>query len=73
MTLHTWTSRVPNLEKPDLVVFDFDPAGDDFRVVRQAARDAREILDDIGLTPFIQTTGSRGLHVVVDRADAVER
>ena len=50
VTLHTWTSRVPNLEKPDLVVFDFDPAGDDFRVVRQAARDAREILDDIGLT-----------------------
>jgi bifunctional non-homologous end joining protein LigD len=65
ITLHTWTSRVPNLEKPDIVVWDFDPATDDFRIVRTAARDAREILEAIGLVPFAQTTGSRGLHVVV--------
>ena len=57
ITLHTWTSRVPELERPDIVVFDFDPATDDFRIVRTAARDAREILESIGLVPFAADDG----------------
>jgi bifunctional non-homologous end joining protein LigD len=33
--------------------------------VKRAAKDARALLEEVGLTPFLQTTGSRGLHVWV--------
>lgn len=47
------------------MVFDLDPAADDFEQVRQAARDVRELLDEIGLPSAPMTTGSKGLHIVV--------
>jgi bifunctional non-homologous end joining protein LigD len=64
VTPHVWTSRVDRLERPDRVIFDLDPPGDDFTAVRAAARDAGDLLRDLGLRPFTMTTGSRGLHVV---------
>lgn len=65
IVLHVWTSRVPAVETPDIVVFDLDPSDDDFRVVRSAAKDTKVVLEAIGLVPYLQTTGSRGLHIVV--------
>ena len=44
-------------------VFDLDPTVQDFAEVRAAAREAGELLRDIGLVPYTMTTGSRGLHV----------
>jgi bifunctional non-homologous end joining protein LigD len=64
VTPHVWTSRVDRLERPDRVIFDLDPPGDDFAAVRAAARDAGDLLRGLGLHPFTMTTGSRGLHVV---------
>jgi bifunctional non-homologous end joining protein LigD len=64
LTFHTWTSRVDRLHQPDMVVFDLDPPAKGFPVVRTAARRLREVLEDLGLVPFLKTTGSRGLHVV---------
>ncbi|HWF70794.1 MAG TPA: ATP-dependent DNA ligase, partial [Mycobacterium sp.] len=37
----------------------------DFAVVRATARATAGVLDDLGLACYVQTTGSRGLHVVV--------
>jgi bifunctional non-homologous end joining protein LigD len=65
VVLHVWVSRVPKVETPDLVVFDLDPADEDFKVVRKAALQTRAVLEEIGLVPYVQTTGSRGLHVAV--------
>lgn len=65
ITPHIWLSRVDKLRQPDKLIFDLDPAGDDFEPVRRAAQDLRAILEDIDLAPFVMTTGSRGLHVVV--------
>jgi bifunctional non-homologous end joining protein LigD len=65
ITLHTWLSRADRLDRPDRVVFDLDPSGTAFAPVRSAARDIRDLLTDAGLAPYVQTTGSRGLHVVV--------
>jgi bifunctional non-homologous end joining protein LigD len=62
---HPWLSRVPRLDRPDQLIFDLDPGGDDFEPVRRAALDLRDLLDELGLAPFARTTGSRGLHVVV--------
>jgi bifunctional non-homologous end joining protein LigD len=63
IAFHVWLSRASALRKPDRLVFDLDPALDDFREVRRVAVELRELLEELGLAPFVQTTGSRGLHV----------
>jgi bifunctional non-homologous end joining protein LigD len=63
VTLHAWPARGDDLEKPDRLVFDLDPAAGDFGVVRDAARDVRAVLQQVGLDARVMTTGSRGLHV----------
>ena len=65
VSVHVWQSRTQAPERPDQVVFDLDPASDDFSLVRSTARTLRSLLEHIGLNAFIKTTGSRGLHVVV--------
>lgn len=68
LTLHRWTSRVGGtggVTHPDRLVFDLDPAKDDFGPVREAARLLGELLDHVGLPSALMTTGSRGLHVIV--------
>ena len=65
LTFHGWSSRLPDLDRPDRLVIDLDPATDDFAQVKRAARHVRAVLDDLGLTGFPMTSGSRGLHVIV--------
>jgi bifunctional non-homologous end joining protein LigD len=66
VTFHAWTSTVDHLARPDLVVLDLDPdPGQGLDVVRAAARAVRAACEELGLTPFIQTSGSKGYHVVV--------
>ncbi|HMB38473.1 MAG TPA: non-homologous end-joining DNA ligase [Wenzhouxiangellaceae bacterium] len=65
ITPHLALSRVDRPEHPDRMIFDLDPSDDDFDKVRDTARHLRKLLDDLKLTSFVQTTGSRGLHVVV--------
>jgi bifunctional non-homologous end joining protein LigD len=64
VTLHVWQSRRQRLDNPDRLVFDLDPSDSDFAVVRATARTVAGVLDDLGLACYVQTTGSRGLHVV---------
>lgn len=63
ITPHVWLSRTDALRKPDQIIFDLDPSGDDFGRVRRAARYVRDILEEHGLTVFLMTTGSSGVHV----------
>lgn len=68
VTLHTWLSREDRLQRPDRIVFDLDPPESGkggFDLVRAGARAYRELLEELGLAPFVMTTGSRGLHVTV--------
>lgn len=65
ITPHVWLSREDRLDYPDKMIFDLDPPGDDFEDVRSTAFDFRELLEELELTAYVMTTGSRGLHVVV--------
>jgi len=66
LEIHTWNSLVADLEHPDRVVLDLDPAPDvEWRRVVEAAHDVRARLAAEGLESFPKTTGGKGLHVVV--------
>ena len=63
---HGWGARLPDLDRPDRMVFDFDPdEGLGFDAVRAAAREVRAALEAVGLVGFAMVSGGKGLHVVV--------
>src|ERR1044071_249839 len=63
--LHQMHSRAPHFDKPDYIVYDFDPP-DTFKFTRVAelALEFKEHLERFGYHPFVKTTGRKGLHVV---------
>lgn len=63
VTPHVWLSRVDDLERPDRLIFDLDPSGQQLDRLRSAARRVRELFEQLGLQAFVMTTGSRGFHV----------
>jgi len=71
ITPHLWLARADRPHHPDRMIFDLDPpgeevpSGDAFTPVREAARALCDLLRELGLEPFLMTTGSRGLHVTV--------
>ncbi len=63
---HGWGARSDDVEAPERMVFDLDPdEGLDFDDVKEAARDIRARLSDIGLVSFAMLSGGKGVHVVV--------
>jgi bifunctional non-homologous end joining protein LigD len=69
LAFHIWTSREDNPTDPDLIVFDLDPPDGGFELVRKTAKILRAALAELGLTAFVKTTGSKGLHVVAPLDD----
>jgi len=65
ITPHVWVSRVPELDWPDLCVFDLDPSREDDGALRDAALLVRALLGELGLTSAVKTSGSKGFHIVV--------
>jgi bifunctional non-homologous end joining protein LigD len=63
ITPHLWLSQEGSLGYPDRLIMDMDPSGLDFTILKDAARLAGQLLRELGLHPFVMTTGSRGLHV----------
>lgn len=66
LEFHPWGSRVDELEKPDIMVFDLDPdEGMDLSRVRQGVLDIKSILSELSLNSYLKTSGGKGYHVVV--------
>lgn len=61
--LHAALSTMSSIQRPDQIIFDFDPSDNDFEKVRKAAKGLKKILDDMNIKSFVKTSGSRGLHV----------
>jgi bifunctional non-homologous end joining protein LigD len=63
--LHTWASRVPEIERPDYLLIDLDPTTDgQWPFVREIALVVREVMDELGLRSYPKTSGATGLHIV---------
>src|SRR5437867_456536 len=63
--LHQMHSRAPHFDKPDYIVYDFDPPESfKFSEVAELALEFKEHLESFGYHPFVKTTGRKGLHVL---------
>ena len=63
--LHQMHSRAPHFDKPDYIVYDFDPPESfKFPHVAELALEFKEHLESFGYHPFVKTTGRKGLHVL---------
>lgn len=65
LSFHLWLSKQDNLNKPDRLIFDLDPSSNSFKDVIKAAKILKRVIEDLNLTPFVMTTGSKGLHVII--------
>ncbi len=66
LELHPWGSKAHKLDRPDRIIFDFDPDDDlPWKDLVEAVRLIRTLFEQIGLEGFMKTTGGKGLHVVV--------
>lgn len=64
--MHAWFSRLPNLDAPDVAIFDLDPSGDTgFADAVKAALLVKTALDSYGLWSIPKLSGKTGVHVVV--------
>jgi bifunctional non-homologous end joining protein LigD len=63
--LHTWHSRVDDIERPDYMLIDLDPTfGDQWEHVLVIALVVREVLDELGLPSYPKTSGATGFHIL---------
>jgi bifunctional non-homologous end joining protein LigD len=64
--IHIWGSKAADIGHPERLVFDLDPdPALAWKMVADAARELRRILDNLKLPAFLKTTGGKGLHLVV--------
>lgn len=65
LEFHVWAARAGALDRPDRLILDIDPPdGVGLGPIRDTARRLRDAYTELGLEPFVQTTGGRGYHVV---------
>jgi bifunctional non-homologous end joining protein LigD len=65
ITIHIWSSRITHLENPDWLLFDIDPKGSTTRNAVAVAQETARALRELGLRPYLKTSGQAGLHVMV--------
>lgn len=66
LELHIWGAHTDDIERPDRLVFDLDPAEDvGFPTVRDAALQLNDVLASASLTAYALATGGKGVHLVI--------
>ncbi|HWL45473.1 MAG TPA: non-homologous end-joining DNA ligase [Ilumatobacter sp.] len=71
--LHVWQYRVDHPEWSDELRIDLDPSpGQTFDDIREAALLTRLYFAELGITSYVKTSGSKGLHVYVRVQDGYD-
>lgn len=66
LEIHPWGARVDDVDKPDYMIFDLDPAPDvPWPKVVAHALYVKEQLETLQLKSFVKTTGGKGLHIII--------
>lgn len=64
--LNQWYSRCDDVNRPDYLHFDLDPAaGASFERVLEVALIVRDALEKLGMPTYVKTSGATGVHVYV--------
>jgi bifunctional non-homologous end joining protein LigD len=63
--MHPWHSRVQKPDNPDWCVIDLDPDNNSFNQVIETALVIKEVLDSVGATSYVKTSGSTGMHILL--------
>jgi bifunctional non-homologous end joining protein LigD len=66
LEIHMPFSTINDIDRPDLLFFDVDPEPPaTLSDAAEAALLLKDMLHEMGLTPFVKTSGKKGLHVVI--------
>lgn len=66
---HAWNADSAHLDQPDGMVFDLDPDPSlPWERVIEATRLVLTLLDELGLSSFLKTSGGKGMHILVPLA-----
>ncbi|MEH6389694.1 DNA ligase D [Pseudomonas profundi] len=63
---HTWNATSADLERPDRFILDLDPdPALPWKAMIEATQLTLAVLDELGLTAFLKTSGGKGIHLVI--------
>ena len=66
LEIHPWGSSIENIEYPDTITIDLDPAPEiEWKKIVETAKRIKKYFMDFKLKSFVKTTGGKGLHVVI--------
>ena len=64
--MHTWFSRYPDLDKPDIAVIDLDPSGESgFAEAKVVAKTFGTLLAQLNIYGIPKTSGGKGMHICI--------
>ncbi len=63
--IHVWSSRAPQLEHPNWLLFDIDSKEATTAKAIRVAHEVAAVLREIGMRPYLKTSGQMGIHVMV--------
>lgn len=61
--LHSWFSKIQNLENPDILLLDLDPEDISFDAVVETAKVLHTLLESLKIPHYCKTSGATGLHI----------
>lgn len=62
---HVWNAHIPNLDRPDQVIFDLDAKEASWDEMCITALYIKEVLDQRDIISFPKTTGINGMHIYI--------
>lgn len=63
--INPWSSRIGKINHPDYIIFDLDPKDAPLKNLIATAKKVKEILDQLGITAYLKTSGGKGLHIYI--------